>query len=107
MDTALCILGAMPYAWGTFPTLSSRTDPWAADISKCQVEILRTDTQHMRSVYERAYRSLREDQPDAKEEAVMLLEAWRNLERRAAAAAGIPGKQLVLSSCCQGLEGAS
>ena len=43
------------------------------------------------SVYERAYRNLREDQPDAKEEAVMLLEAWRSLEQRAAAAAGTPG----------------
>lgn len=33
-----------------------------------------------RGVYERAYRSLRESQPDAKEEAVMLLEAWRSFE---------------------------
>jgi hypothetical protein len=32
-------------------------------------------------VYERAFRSLREGQPDAKEEAVMLLEAWREFER--------------------------
>jgi hypothetical protein len=43
---------------------------------------------HFRSVYERAYRSLRDTQPDAKEEAVMLLEAWRdfeaNLESKAA-----------------------
>jgi crooked neck len=31
-------------------------------------------------VYERGYRSLREVQPDAKEEAVMLLEAWRDFE---------------------------
>lgn len=33
-----------------------------------------------RAVYERAFRSLREGQPDAKEEAVMLLEAWREFE---------------------------
>eukprot|EP00884_Botryococcus_braunii_P014025 jgi/Botrbrau1/22623/Bobra.176_1s0051.1 len=33
-----------------------------------------------RSVYERAYRNLRDTQPDAKEEAVMLLEAWRDFE---------------------------
>ena len=52
------------------------------------------DVDRVRSVYERAYRSLREDQPDAKEEAVMLLEAWRNMERRAAAAANIPGDRL-------------
>ena len=35
------------------------------------------------SVYERAFRSLRESQPDAKEEAVMLLEAWRTFEQTA------------------------
>ncbi len=35
------------------------------------------------SVYERAFTSLRESQPDAKEEAVMLLEAWRNAEAQA------------------------
>lgn len=38
-----------------------------------------------RGVYERAYQCLRNDQPDAKEEAVMLLEAWRAFEQRAAA----------------------
>lgn len=36
-----------------------------------------------RSVYERAFRSLRESQPDAKEEALMLLEAWRAFEAAA------------------------
>ena len=35
-------------------------------------------------MYERAFRSLRESQPDAKEEAVMLLEAWRDFEGSAA-----------------------
>ena len=40
----------------------------------------------MRSVYERAFRSLRENQPDAKEEAVMLLEAWRTFEANTVAA---------------------
>lgn len=38
------------------------------------------------SVYERAFRSLRENQPDAKEEAVMLLEAWRTFEADTVAA---------------------
>jgi len=38
----------------------------------------------VRSVYERAFRSLREVTPDAKEEAVMLLEAWRAFEAGAA-----------------------
>ena len=33
-----------------------------------------------RRVYERALRGLRESQPNAKEEAVMLLEAWRAFE---------------------------
>ncbi len=40
----------------------------------------------MCSVYERAFRSLRENQPDAKEEAVMLLEAWRTFEANTVAA---------------------
>jgi len=34
-------------------------------------------------VYERAFTSLRDLQPDAKEEAVMLLEAWRSAEAQA------------------------
>ena len=34
-------------------------------------------------MYERAFTSLRESQPDAKEEAVMLLEAWRATEAQA------------------------
>ena len=34
-------------------------------------------------MYERAFTSLRESQPDAKEEAVMLLEAWRSAEAQA------------------------
>ena len=37
-----------------------------------------------RDVYERALRSLKETQPDAKEERVMLLEAWRAFEAGAA-----------------------
>ena len=40
----------------------------------------------MSSVYERAFRSLREHQPDAKEEAVMLLEAWQAFEADSSAA---------------------
>lgn len=49
---------------------------------------------HARSVYARAYKSLREGQPDAKEEAVMLLESWRAFESNATAsplgADGVP-----------------
>uniref|UniRef100_A0A061QTJ9 Crooked neck n=1 Tax=Tetraselmis sp. GSL018 TaxID=582737 RepID=A0A061QTJ9_9CHLO len=41
-----------------------------------------------RSVYERAYRCLRDEQPEAKEEAVLLLEAWRRFEQEAAARGG-------------------
>ena len=48
----------------------------------------------MCSVYERAFRSLRENQPDAKEEAVMLLEAWRAFEADTAAA-----EQRQVSAC--------
>ena len=33
-----------------------------------------------RSVYERAFTELRNDQPDAKQEALMLLEAWQDFE---------------------------
>jgi crooked neck len=33
-----------------------------------------------RGVYERGFRAVREGAPDAKEEAVMLLEAWRDFE---------------------------
>jgi crooked neck len=32
-------------------------------------------------VYERAFKNLRDSQPDAKEEALMLLEAWRTFEQ--------------------------
>ena len=35
-----------------------------------------------RSVYERAFNNLRDTQPDAKEEAVMLLEAWQRFEEQ-------------------------
>lgn len=34
-------------------------------------------------MYQRGFKSIRETQPDAKEEAVMLLEAWRTYEQRA------------------------
>lgn len=36
-------------------------------------------------MYERAFNNLRDSQPDAKEEAVMLLEAWRKFEQQAEA----------------------
>ncbi len=60
------------------------------------------------SVYERAFRSLRDNQPDAKEEAVMLLEAWRAFEADSAAAeqrqvhfvaALLPASLCCVSSC--------
>lgn len=35
------------------------------------------------SVYQRGFRSIRDSQPDLKEEAVMLLEAWRTFEKKA------------------------
>lgn len=38
------------------------------------------------SVYERAFNNLRDTQPEAKEEAVMLLEAWRRFEEQSQAA---------------------
>ena len=41
-------------------------------------------------MYERAFRGLRDSQPDAKEEAVMLLEAWRAFE---AAASSRPAEE--------------
>lgn len=34
-----------------------------------------------RALYERAYKNLRENTPDAKEEAVMLLEGWKAFEQ--------------------------
>lgn len=34
-----------------------------------------------REVYGRAFKSIRESQPDAKEEAQMVLEAWRDFEQ--------------------------
>lgn len=40
-----------------------------------------------RAVFERAFASLREESPELKEEAVAVLEAWRALEARSAAAA--------------------
>lgn len=39
------------------------------------------------SVYKRAFGALREGKPDEKEEAVMVLEAWRGLEQQSVAAA--------------------
>lgn len=44
-------------------------------------------------MYERAFRSLRDTAPDAKEEAVMLLEAWRAFE--AGASSGAAGAEAV------------
>ena len=38
-------------------------------------------------MYKRAFSALREGKPDEKEEAVMLLEAWRGLEQQSLAAA--------------------
>ena len=47
-------------------------------------ESLATRERRAREVYERALSSLKETQPDAKEERVMLLEAWRAFEAGAA-----------------------
>ena len=52
------------------------------------VEALGQESRHIReerarAVYDRGFKALRELQPDAKEEAVMLLEAWREFEKRA------------------------
>ena len=52
-------------------------------------------------VYSRAFFSLRESQPDAKEEAVMLLEAWRAFEAESNSSS--PAQQQVghrLFPCC-------
>ena len=51
------------------------------------------------SVYERAFRSLRDNQPDAKEEAVMLLEAWRAFE-----ADTFSTEQRQVSNFCQSIH---
>lgn len=48
-----------------------------------------------RGVYERAFECLRETAPDAKEEALMVLEAWRSMERAAAAASEEERRRLV------------
>lgn len=60
-------------------------------------------------MYERAFRGLREGQPDAKEEAVMLLEAWRAFEqgctsRWVAQGAGAARLGLAARSHCRGGE---
>ncbi len=50
-----------------------------------------------RSVYERAYRSMRETQPDAKEEALALLEAWKEFESDAKSRWG--GFHVMMDTC--------
>jgi crooked neck len=47
-----------------------------------------------RDVYQRAYRSMRENQPDSKEEAVMLLEAWKAFEVSQDTTGGVPEAEL-------------
>ena len=42
-----------------------------------------------RSIYERAYKHLREEEEDAKEETVMLLEAWKAFEAGAGGSAEV------------------
>lgn len=39
-------------------------------------------SQRARAVFDRGFRAIREGAPDAKEEAVMLLEAWRDFEAK-------------------------
>ena len=66
------------------PLLLSRTSGEPADAE----EALPARAERARDVYQRAYRSLRENQPDDKEEAVMLLEAWKEFEAGLAEAEG-------------------
>ena len=55
-----------------------------ANVETDPEESLASRERRARDVYERALRSLKETQPDAKEERVMLLEAWRAFEASAA-----------------------
>ena len=55
-----------------------------ANVETDPEESLASRERRARDVYERALRSLKETQPDAKEERVMLLEAWRAFEAGAA-----------------------
>lgn len=55
------------------------------DLSNARLAISSERLVHPCSVYERAFNNLRDSQPDAKEEAVMLLEAWRKFEQQAEA----------------------
>lgn len=63
-----CTQITLPAAADTFPAPSSPRNAAAERETRA------------RRVYERAFRGLRDGQPDAKEEAVMLLEAWRTFE---------------------------
>ena len=58
-----------------------RSEPSVDDVDPS--EYLGNREKRARDVYERALRSLKETQPDAKEERVMLLEAWVAFERDA------------------------
>jgi hypothetical protein len=52
-----------------------------------------------RAVYERGFRSIREGSPDAKEEAVMLLESWRDFEAAGSEFRSVAADLLVFQLC--------
>ena len=49
---------------------------------ECGGEGRKEREERARKVYERGFKTLRESQPDAKDEAVMLLEAWKEFEKQ-------------------------
>eukprot|EP00850_Spirogloea_muscicola_P009940 SM000057S18370 [mRNA] locus=s57:260193:264737:+ [translate_table: standard] len=57
-------------------------EPYPEDVLEQEEE----RTKQARGVYERAFESMRTNAPEQKEERVMLLEAWREMERSAGAA---------------------
>lgn len=63
------------------PTIDNRSDA-PGETSETADQVAARES-YARSVYERAYRSMRETQPDAKEEALALLEAWKDFESEA------------------------
>eukprot|EP00201_Polytomella_parva_P007276 CAMPEP_0175074526 /NCGR_PEP_ID=MMETSP0052_2-20121109/21371_1 /TAXON_ID=51329 ORGANISM="Polytomella parva, Strain SAG 63-3" /NCGR_SAMPLE_ID=MMETSP0052_2 /ASSEMBLY_ACC=CAM_ASM_000194 /LENGTH=865 /DNA_ID=CAMNT_0016342865 /DNA_START=39 /DNA_END=2639 /DNA_ORIENTATION=+ len=70
---------------GSFIASSNTSQPSAAGVAAATKNLAGEDmgarARCARAVYRRAFRTLRESLPDAKEEAVMLLETWQNFER--------------------------
>ena len=92
--TAATLLDALaPLSWTVWPCSLSRLF--------CSTVLRLSSASLCCSVYSRAFSSLRESQPDAKEEAVMLLEAWRAFEAESNSSS--PEQQQVgqsLFACC-------